>query len=77
MSRSSSNIIFSNLITQQNIIENLSNLQIINSNYIMNYHYPCCLSDFVKLTPKEEDRIINDRIILSNPQLYIIRFKYI
>ena len=44
MSRSSSNIIFSNLITQQNIIQNLSNLQIINSNYIMNYHY----LDYVK-----------------------------
>jgi len=44
MSRSSSNIIFSNLITQQNIIQNLSNLEIINSNYIMNYHY----LDYVK-----------------------------
>ncbi len=44
MSRSSSNIIFSNLITQQNVIENLCNLQIINSNYIMNYHY----LDYVK-----------------------------
>ena len=55
MSRSSSNIIFSNLITQQNIIENLSNLQIINSNYIMNYHY----LDYVK------DGQIN-RFIINN-----------
>ena len=27
---------------------------------IINYHYPCCLSEFVEITPKEEDRIMND-----------------
>ena len=55
MSRSSSNIIFSNLITQQNVIQNLSNLEIINSNYIMNYHY----LDYVKDGK-------NNRFIINN-----------
>ena len=55
MSKSSSNIIFSNLITYQNIIETLSNLEIINSNYIYNYLY----LDYVK-DGKINRFIIND-----------------
>ena len=55
MSKSSSNIIFSNLITFQNVIETLCNLEIINSNYIYNDLY----TDYVK-TGSCNRFIIND-----------------
>ena len=55
MSKSSSNIHFSNLVTFQNVIETMCNLQIINSNYILNYHY----ADYVKDGSKNRF-IIND-----------------
>jgi len=55
MSRSSSNIIFSNLVTFQNIINTLSNLEIINSNYIHNHLF----SDYIK-TGSCNRFIIND-----------------
>ena len=55
MSKSSSNIIFSNLVTFQNIINTLSNLEIINSNYIYNHLF----SDYIK-TGNCNRFIIND-----------------
>jgi hypothetical protein len=40
--------------------------------YIMNYHYPCCLSEFVEITPEEEDRIMNDEFDLMKELVYKI-----
>jgi hypothetical protein len=40
--------------------------------YIMNYHYPCCLSEFVEIKPEEEDRIMNDEFDLMKELVYKI-----
>ena len=56
MSRSSSNIIFSNLVSFQNVINTLCNLEIINSNYIYNHLF----ADYVKDGRTSNRFIIND-----------------